>query len=116
MRATIFTFIVLYVAAVMAIPQFGGFGGLRDYPQERWATLEGQIRSILLSLEKEKGEKLTLAKINTVRSQTVAGFRYEINADWTNADGVTVTCDSEYIDGIGKQLINVNCPEKTYSV
>lgn len=70
MRATVFVFVVLCVsAAVMAVPQFGGFGGLQEYPRESWSTLESQIRSVLLNLEKRKGEKLSLAKINSFASR-----------------------------------------------
>lgn len=109
-------FVVLFgVAVTTAISDqvLLSLGGLQDYPTDRWEMLEQQIRDVL---QTEQGEQLSLVKTNSVRWQTVAGIRYEINADWKNAAGETVACDGDYIQGLSKDILTVNCPGKEYKI
>lgn len=114
MRATIFIFFALYAVAVVS--SFG-VGGLEDYPKEKWTTLEDELSNLLLAFEKRvDGERLVIVRLNTVRSQVVAGVRYEINVELLNNVGETLTCNAEYIDGIERDTLVITCPNKTYTI
>jgi len=92
-------------------------GGFSPVDESRWPGVSEKVAAHLVQLASEQGHQWKLVEVKSLKSQVIAGVKYDGTAVFEDAAGEQHTGGFKLVVGINKyEKLELNCAEQTFTV